>query len=60
MLWLNCTAFQKSCDLCTNLYLHYQENTEECTGVLNVKVFFTAAEGAQEYLIKQVYRLSKS
>lgn len=28
---------------------------KEYTRVLNMKLFFRAAEGAQEYLIKQVY-----
>lgn len=30
-----------------------REHCEECAGVLNAKVFFSAAEGAQEYLIKK-------
>lgn len=58
MLWSNSTTFQKGSDLCTNLHHHCQGNTEELVGVLNVKVSFMAAEGAQEYFIKQVYRPS--
>lgn len=31
-------------------------SAEECTGVLNMNIFFMAAEGAQECLIKPMHR----
>lgn len=60
MLWSNSTVFQKSPDFMYKSASSLPSgHSEECPGVLNVKVFFTAAEGAQECLIKQAYKPSK-
>lgn len=60
MLCSNSTAFPKSL-IYAQICIIIAERTlcEECAGVLNVKVFFTAAEGAQECLVKQAHGPSK-